>query len=199
MFSEEAQTSFSLLQKLQVVIICVLIVAGVLSLFPLGNKPFNGNNNNIASIKTVTAFNHQPIATIYPASNKEIITNEHSTALTTRPVTNRRRIAKCSSVNKQGNDYTIALINDALLKNHKQLIALAANDKEDADSSYYVKIEEQQSGNKQMNVYYFQLTKNNGATIVNPLILLSKPVVDVNKIVNNAVDSAINSHKRITL
>jgi len=189
-FSTEPQTSFGFFQKMQIVFVCMLLFIGMISLFPLTNK----SNNNIAFAKTIVPFYNQPLAIAYPISNKELITADQTTKLNTRPGISRKRTTKKQHTIKPDTGYTFAMINNGLLNNNKQ-IAIAANDKEDADSSYYVKIEEQQSGNKQMNIYYFQLSKTNGNTIVNPLILLSKPVVDINK----TVDSAINSRRRVTL
>ena len=116
--------------------------------------------------------------------------------INSKPVIGKKRIIKKLPVTKTDDNYTIALINYDLVKNHNQLIAVAANEKENADSSFYVKIEEQQSGKKQMSVYYFQLKKNKGNTSVKPLLLLSKPV-DIKKTIKKPADST-SSHERVT-
>jgi beta-lactamase regulating signal transducer with metallopeptidase domain len=168
-------------QKLSLAVLCLLIVPVIFFLLPSMNK--------MTQVKTITAFNKmyslplQQKVNEYPFAKEEANTTQSinikpSLILPEAAIEVKKRNIKKVIENDNTNDnYTIALINKDLL--HKKNIATAisaADMAEDSIGEYFVKIEEQQSGKKRENVYYFELNKNDGEPTVKPLIFLQKPV-----------------------
>ena len=74
---------------------------------------------------------------------------------------------------KKQNDEDIALINEDLLPENLKKLAVGMNEKPDKDSAYYFTVEDQQSGSRQANIYYFKLTYDKDSKpVLKPLILM---------------------------
>jgi bla regulator protein BlaR1 len=200
LFNAEVQTNINSLQRFQLITVGVLLFAGIFFLFPFSNNKVD--NINLPSVtKTYSSFKIQPLAIAYhPVINKEVVTNEPvSSPVIIQPLIAKKRVIKKAEVNNTNTNtnYTLALINKDLLNGHMQSIAIAANQKDVPDSSYYIKVEEQESGKKQTNVYYFQLNTDNGQTSVKPLMLLKKHL-NKKASVKKSVSLVSTSPKRVT-
>ena len=141
--------------------------------------PF-AHNKNISSAVNIDKTNTvktQPLAIAFPVNNKETVALKSCSEIQpfNNAVTIKKRVTK-KQVIKDDNDYTIALINKDLIKENRHADVIATNENEMPDTSYYVKIEEEQSGKTKMNVYYFWLNKDKGNTNIKPLIFLNKPI-----------------------
>ena len=194
MFYAEPQTNIRFSDKLQFALVSVLFFAGIFFVKPFIN---NANNTPIATIqKTTAAYIRKPLAIADPVNNKETIADKIIIEPKVKFLAKKRTAQKSVAI-KPSDDYTIALINNDLIRQPHPTIAIAANDEETTDSSYYVKIEEEQSGKKQMTVYYFQLNKGKDKNSIKPLIMLRKPIRVTTKFKNNP-DTTISVNKRIT-
>jgi beta-lactamase regulating signal transducer with metallopeptidase domain len=197
MFYIEPKTTISFTQKLQMVVVTVFLFAGIIFLVPFKNN--NSTNKPLSYIEKTIAFNlNQPLPVIYPINIEEPSGKLNTELFKSKPGVIKKINEKRPQPNNTDNNYTIALINNDLLKKNKQPVAISANEEENQDTSYYVKIEEEQSGKEQMNVYYFELKKNKGNTNIKPLMLLRKSIqVDVQ--IKNTFDSSVSAVKRVTL
>ncbi len=106
---------------------------------------------------------------------------------------------------KQGiKTYVNAYINEELLpenSNNKPPTPTLVVDKETDVKKYYIKIEEQVSGNPQTNTYYLELNNKDGGANLKPLIILEKLNISTSKIkTEKHTDSTLAKHgkRRIT-
>jgi len=179
LFNSEPQTNINIFQKLQIASICIVLFVGIACLFlSPSTYPTSGKDKNIAPANTF--FIRHPSIFIYPTGNKEVVNTENNRPLKNDPIiTNEKKGSEKHTVNKTNTDYTLAVINADFLKNNKQLVTTMTNvvDKEpDLAKEYYIKVEEEQSGDEQMNIYYFDLKKDSGKTTVEPILLLKEPI-----------------------
>jgi hypothetical protein len=77
--------------------------------------------------------------------------------------------------------YVNAFVNEELLTSHvtDEGKAILTSQNEGNEISYLVKVEEQQSGKKQTNIYLFELKSENNKPSIKPLIILNKLKVSV--------------------
>ncbi|CAN5612962.1 hypothetical protein BH11BAC3_BH11BAC3_26340 [soil metagenome] len=154
------------------------------ALLPPVLNELNIRNNKIISgyaIKTETALDKTPDKT---KTSKPLIK-----ALEVKPVTEI---------------YMNAYINEDLLSENPntELAPTLAADKESDAKKYFIKIEEQVSGNAQTNTYYLELNNKDGDANIKPLIILEKRNISTRKIISKkSTDSTLIKpvKKRITL
>ena len=118
--------------------------------------------NNPESAKTNKMINSQPVKMVL-----EKLINEKSKAT----------LQQIKNTADTEVEYSMALVNEELLKLNKELqnISVQVTDKEEpATPELLVKVEEEQSGVKNKNIYLLQLKNNNGTTEIKPLIILNK-------------------------
>jgi len=75
-------------------------------------------------------------------------------------------------------DYVLAMINEDVLTDKSNTeewmpVAVSSNEK-DSILSLFVKVEEEQSGKKEVNTYYFKLNKEKGKTDIKPLLFIKR-------------------------
>ncbi len=200
------ETNTSFLQKFKLTGLCVFLFTGIYLLIPsLANnhsykkdKINNVINKALLIPEQAVAVNAIPFQENFAPiifdkspvhlSSKKIITK--STSL----------IKKHPSVGNNIDEYVLAMINEDELKNKPvELVATAISSKEkDSLLSVLVKIEEEQSGKKQINTYFFKLKNNDGKTEITPLLIIKKFKGTMQK--NNSKKSAtrlIKNKKRI--
>jgi beta-lactamase regulating signal transducer with metallopeptidase domain len=80
------------------------------------------------------------------------------------------------SPKKSETEYVDAYINEDLLAPTERFDAIPsqAAELEVPNSNYIIKVEEQQSGKKQISIYYFELKNVEGETAIKPLIIMNK-------------------------
>jgi hypothetical protein len=99
-----------------------------------------------------------------------------------------------------GVEYVNAIINETLLDPLLNLSPVITQviEKEINNIKYFVKIEEEQSGKKETNTYYFELNNNNGSTDITPLIILNKIKVAGKKNPVKPITDSTNTSKKPT-
>jgi beta-lactamase regulating signal transducer with metallopeptidase domain len=117
----------------------------------------------------------QPVSLESP-SRSMVVNNPPDLALVPRqtvknpPITSKRKPAV------RTREYINAYINEELLApavSSEPLITMVG-EKEPVASRVFVRVEEEQSGKKQTNTYYFELNDKDGSTAIKPLILLNR-------------------------
>ncbi len=183
LFKALPQTDFNFAQKLQ------LAVAGIATaIFMLAALPWLASENKVQTTKA-----EMPVAARFAAVNSIVSNNIVSKENMPAKIFVNNKLLKIPAVKKAaapvkpavikaaqntaGLDYSLALVNEELLKTNKELAsaAIAIADKEGIfTKEIFVKIEEEQSGKKQKNIYYLQLDNKNGQTKIKPLLILNK-------------------------
>ena len=100
-------------------------------------------------------------------------------------------------------EYVLAMINEdeMLNKNIPATVATSILNKEkDSLLSALVKVEEEQSGKKQINTYYLQLKTENGKTNITPLLIMKKYKLSgqKNKLLKLPANKSSTGKKRIS-
>ncbi|MGG9971875.1 M56 family metallopeptidase [Ferruginibacter sp. SUN002] len=193
LFNAEPNTFLTNFQKVQIATVCVSLLIACVLLMPAKTSADEhpvAEKDNIILYKNVQSF-ILPIAQI----NNEPIRIKETPKTKTTTATN---IVVKANTSKKDNDYSVALINEELLQaaDPEAYAITNVSDKEDLITpKYYVKIEEEKSGNKNNSVYYFQLSNDSGKATVKPIIFLNKPVKKISK---KMPDTSIMPGKKIT-
>ena len=149
----------------------------------------SNQNKNLALYK-FEPFNKENLS-------KKIFANQPIQPIKGKPEMEKR--AKRKPIKKEtGVEYVNAFINEALLDPAHQLTPVITQviDKETNHIKYFVKIEEEQSGKKETNTYYFELNSNNGSTDITPLIILNKIKASGKKNAVKPLTDSTNSFKK---
>jgi beta-lactamase regulating signal transducer with metallopeptidase domain len=191
MFSAKPSTFLNNIQKIQVASISLILTIAIILFSPVKISTIN----NTIAIKNI--FPEKKIQTI--------ASTDHAIALIDRSKINTKKGIKNKAVEtekkstKKDNDYSVALINQDLLQPTEPLdyTITTVSEKEKINSpKYFVKIEEERSGVKNNNVYYFQLSRDSGKNAVKPLIFLKQPAKKV--ITKKLPDTLSMPGKRVT-
>lgn len=175
LFTTESNTILSRFQKIQIAILSFFILIFAIVLNPLNSTV---SKNNFTSNKKITStLLLRPLANMLPKNTivllpvKKIIIKENTK---TSIMSNENNM-----VNKE-QDYSVALINENLVQNKTaNYTAQPVSNKEKINTpKYFVKIEEENSGNNYNNVYYFQLSQDSGKAAIEPIIFINKPAKD---------------------
>lgn len=112
---------------------------------------------------------------------------------------------KISPETNRGQEFVEAYINEDLITTPELVVAPGSLVSERGDSSnrlkYFVKVEEQESGKKQKNTYYLEVTRENGNIAVKPLVIYNKYTSPKKKITPKKLPTPTTSsltRKRIT-
>ncbi|MEO6730985.1 MAG: M56 family metallopeptidase [Ferruginibacter sp.] len=174
LFNSSPNTNFKNSYKFKLAALVVLLLAAILAVKPV-RTDIQENNKQLAGSQ-----NQNLITSIPEQFNVETASKSVFTTVPAKSIKNKKSLIK-RKANKQPakdpGDLVNAYINEELLNPsvHSQSSVFQAAQKEVSDSSlYYIKIEEQQSGKKQINTYYFELDNNDGNPAIKPLIMLNK-------------------------
>ena len=180
--TQTPETSTNFLQKFKITFLCVLLFTGIYLLVPpLANSHSYKKDKIISVINKTLLIPEQAVA----VNAIPIQENPAPIIFDKSPVhlSSKKKITKSTSlINKQSSvennidEYVLAMINEDELKNKPvELMATTVSSKEkDSLFSVLVKIEEEQSGKKQINTYFFKLKDNNGKTDITPLLIIKK-------------------------
>jgi len=176
MFSIQPSNSLNILQKVKLVISGAMLFLIIFTTFLISVK-----KNTIEESK-----NMSKVIPIIPSFvGKTQTGNSYKFELTSRLVIplsknsssgiSKKRTTK-PRVPEPENEYLDAFINEDLLAPVETVDAIPSQvaEKEIPNSNYIVTIEEQQSGKKQHTIYYFELKKREGKTVIKPLIIINK-------------------------
>ena len=195
LFATEPQTSLPLNHRVKISGLCTFILIGILIALPTIWKSPNTNavqdlTVRLQQIKPVTptapvgaelAKNVRYINTVSPTPE---VARQNKPARKAKPV-ERNRQQTPKPVPEQ--DYVDALVNEELLSPGEEVSAVATHAAQiegmvDSVVTYYVKIDEQQSGEKASQSYVFELADKGGAASIKPLIMLNKIKVPAKKL-----------------
>ncbi|MEO7766116.1 MAG: M56 family metallopeptidase, partial [Ferruginibacter sp.] len=193
LFNILPQTNCSASQKLKLTSLAFLLVITMIAFFPALNiKPSNLKIDVLKkSIKPLFAKFENPY-------------REHSATLAYKnlPVRriNARMIGKKVSKSKKQverqpeRDYVNALINEELLYTPPQVEPIVSQiaERQTNNSKFIVVIEDQQSGKRPTNTYYFELNSKDGNPAIKPLLMLNKFKVSLKNVprtLNSNLDS----------
>ncbi len=184
------KTSISFLQKIKLLCFSIFLLGGICFFLP--SFSYYKSQKKYLIKKVVNII---PIQLNKPLQKAEIKLDIFSPIIIdkglvqlsskksfTRPLSLSKK-QKSKSINE--NEYLLALVNEEEMFNKKQYpktvpIAIQ-NQEKDSMQSFFVKIQEEQSGKQQINTYYFNLKDNNGAIEIKPLIIFKKFKVGVEK------------------
>lgn len=185
LFAEEPKTSFTFLQKIQLLSVAFAVLFMVLLALPVANKVDENRKSETVDIATPFVI---PVAYAYNET-KEQQSSKAASVKAAKVKRNKEASpiaigSKNAVVDKQTPveevECNTALINEELLQDKSlelQDMAIQAAQKELAEAKkIIVQIEEEQSGTKDKNTYLVELNNNNGKPQVKPLIILSKKV-----------------------
>lgn len=181
------------LQQIKLATLSLLILAGILLISPGTKKTVIAET--VANTAIQTKSNQQSLSNTETIKSEKIV---NELPIKTAIVKNNSVKSKPEIDNKQHNsavDYTVAFINDDLLKGKKDIIysAITASNKE-TTAPVMMTIEEQQSGTDEKKIYIFQLNNDNGNPEIKPMIIINKGKVEF----KNGVSKKIQKKKRIT-
>lgn len=174
LFNAYPNRNFEHTHKFKLVAFSLLLLTGILIVKPVRtdvqkkNKPLIYSQRNNLKPIILEQFTVE-------TTSKSVFATEP-----VKPPSNKKSVIKRKANKPPANDpsdLVNAFINEELLNPplEAESSAFQVVEKEVSDSlSYFIKIEEQQSGNKQINTYYFQLDNNDGNTAIKPLIIINK-------------------------
>jgi len=208
LFDTDPQTNFNSSQKLKFVVLCVLLLPGIITILPyVANKPAH----NAAEV-----YNKKEKLNLvkFDRSLKENASKRVFAVLPVKPgkkktqqVTTIKIKKQAAKPQEQSGIYVNAFVNEELLNPISQVEPIVSQvvEKEIENSKYLLKIEEQQSGKKQTNTYYFELNNKDGNAAIKPLMMLNKSKIPLKKTilgkspcVSDTISVKVNVKKRVT-
>ncbi|MBL0358564.1 MAG: M56 family metallopeptidase [Chitinophagaceae bacterium] len=180
LFAAEPQTSMGFGNRIKLATTAFTLLLGIFFALPVIGKKGNPAAqkqavdlvaaSSFASLKMpVDNYSEMNTAAII---NKKPVTDQQ---VISKAVLAKKIVAKQLHLNEQ--EYTLALVNEELLKLDDQLqeVAVQVSDNEaKASPTLMVKVEEEQSGVKDKKTYLLELKNNNGVAEIKPLVLLTK-------------------------
>ncbi|UEG49588.1 M56 family metallopeptidase [Ferruginibacter lapsinanis] len=173
LFASEPYTFLNEIQKVKIITVVLIATFAIISLIPI--KPLTNNAAIFTDSKKIYAA-----AKVHPITPKST-PFVHPTIAKTRKNVTLKNNATPKSVNiidTKEEDFPIALINEDLFKNKPSNFSiLPVSEKNELTTpKYFVRIEDQSSGEKNNNTYYFQLSKDSGKAAIKPIIFINQPV-----------------------
>ncbi len=204
---ESPTTNISFTQKFKLTGFCLLILmAGLIQMPWQVDKVLMQKNTPVAVAKKLAAFAPGILET--PQKMQEnlspIISNiKAPTTISKKIAATKPNAAKEKLPSKLDADYLVVLVNeDELLQENipAPIATTISNKAKDSLLSAFVKIEEQQSGEKQVNTYYLKLKSIDGKTDITPLIILKKYKTNTQKTKQQKLPDVkiVNGQKRIS-
>jgi beta-lactamase regulating signal transducer with metallopeptidase domain len=198
------QVNTSRFQKFQLLGLSVLIFLAICLLPSFSNKKSLQDEDEITAKPTALFIKNNPaIASSESEQIAPIIADKIlAKAILPKPATSVKKHAlKKQQIENDGDYEVLAMVNEEALQaktgENEPILAVVSRKEKDSvlHSPVIVKIEEEQSGNKQSVTYYFKLKKDeSGATDVKPLLFIKKyATTKVKKLAKPAVHK-----KRIT-
>ncbi|MEP6553033.1 MAG: M56 family metallopeptidase [Ferruginibacter sp.] len=189
LFNTSKQSSnMSKTDRLKFIGLTIVLFLGILTTIPklnIENKvdmvkssvPKLDNNISLAPVLQETSVNKHEI------TGENVIKTDPVLTTSSEKTTSKATI-KNVAVKPDTKTYLNAYINEELLPgntNTEPAITMVA-DKEINEKKYFIKIEEQASGNSQTNTYYLELNNKNGEPNLKPLIILEKVKMSTRRI-----------------
>lgn len=199
LFNSNPQTNFTLSQKLQVIVLGLLLITVMFTLLPYRvNKPADDLINVYNKIENPKPANFE----IFSSENSSI---NFFSGSPIKLIKENGRVAKKSRNEKRqtiepDKEFMNVFINEELIKPIRQPepIIIPVADKEIINSKYLIIIiEEQQSGKKQTDTYYFELDNKNDNTAIKPLIILKKFKTSVKKTATDNLPDSLETSAKI--
>lgn len=198
LYSAHPNTNFSSIHKLKLVGVCIFLLSGMFTLFPyIIKEPVND----------ITRVFDKKVGILAKAerqskenSLKDIFRSEPIKSINEKALIPKKNKIRNQLSYEQDGDFVNAFINEELLNPGSQVepILARAVEKEINNSRILVRIEEEQSGKKPTNTYYFEINSINGNAVIKPLIILNKFYTPVKKtIIGNLPDSVDTSIKPV--
>lgn len=176
LFAAVPYTEFKFHQKIQITGLSLLLAFAMLAAIPLcsseKNMPINTPSNTAKYAGNSSPVVIEKLPAMLFANNRLI----KKPGIKKLKSFMKSPIIKATE-NIEDADYSFALVNEELLKKNKELANLAtgiAYKEASITKEIVVKIEEEESGKKQKNTYYLQVTNKEGQIKIEPLLLLNK-------------------------
>jgi beta-lactamase regulating signal transducer with metallopeptidase domain len=189
LFSTQPQTNLKAHHQFKFLGLCAILVVGFLLALPvLWSSRQVQQSNKTGRIAAQTAI-PVPAATTMAMAEKgdKIIIDPLVNTAPTRKLTARKE-AKKAPVNKNKSmtegTFVNALINEELLvpASNLQPLATLVSEKDSVhEEKFYIKIEEEESGENGTQTYIFELENKDGSPDIKPLIMLNKVKVPLKK------------------
>ena len=199
------KTSIRFFQKFKLTGLFVLLFAGIFIVVPsLENRHSYKEDKAISFINKSLLIPEKATYKSLQENSAPIIFDKSPARFLSKKVVGRNSVStkKQILVNADNNEYVLAMVNEDVLKNKPAELMITAISSKEKDSllSVFVKIDEEQSGKKQINSYYFKLNNNNGNTDITPLLIINSYKVTRQKstIKKHPHTKLISGKKRIT-
>ncbi len=177
LFNNQPYTGLSSYQKIKLATTGVILLLIIFISFIISGGQNVKNDSKILSNSPSTATE---FVTKLPKENgqKAELISQPITKLNTTASEITKRRSKKRPTTQPENGYVDVFINKELLAPTEESEAFSTQvaEKKVEISTYFVTIEEQQSGKKQTSIYYFELQNHEGKTVIKPLIILNKSV-----------------------
>lgn len=172
------ETSTSFFQKFKFISLFVLLFAGIYLVVPLLENRYSYKKDKAVSfINKSLSIPEQVTQNALQEHSAPIIFNKSPTQFLSKKAAAKNSVStkKQSLIKADNDDYILAMINEDAFKNKpaESLITAISTKEKDSLFAVFVKIEEEQSGKKQINSYYFKLKNNNGNTNITPLLIIN--------------------------
>jgi beta-lactamase regulating signal transducer with metallopeptidase domain len=199
LFNATPHTSTSTIQKMKLIGLCLLLVAGFFSLFPaINNKPVKETIGQYSKKEKTTLA--KPGYASEANLSKNILKAPLTKSTAKKSPVKRKKSLKKQPLTDPVDGYVNTYINEELLHPAIQEAPIATQvvEKEINTSNYIIKVEEQQSGKNETNTYYFELKDKEGDAAIKPLIIINKVGVYPKKAPpKNIADSQATSKKQV--
>ncbi|MBC7887048.1 MAG: M56 family metallopeptidase [Ferruginibacter sp.] len=202
LFNVSPQTYFNTSHKIKVISLCFLSFTGIFTLMPSIIKKTAGINEKLM----VSNNKETAILVKFDKLPADKIPKNSFSSMPKQDLFEKKQVAikntlKRRPITEQTKDYVNAFINEELLDppTRAEAVVMSVVDNEITNSTYIVKIEEEQSGKKQKNTYYFEINNKEGKAVIKPLIILNKLISPAKSTGSgNLTDSSGNSRKLFT-
>jgi beta-lactamase regulating signal transducer with metallopeptidase domain len=204
---ESPSTNISFTQKFKLSGFCLLLLmAGLIQMPWQDNKVFVQKKIPVAITKQLPpaapeVFENAP--KLQEISSETISNKTVPAVVPKKTMAGKPKVAKKQWQPTIDNDYVLVMINEDELPNKNIPTTIAttiSNEVKDSLLSAFVKIEEQESGKKQINTYYLKLRAIDGKIDITPLLILKKykSSPQKNKPQTPPVPKLVNDKKRIS-
>lgn len=178
LFSNEARPDAATLDNLKLVGLSFILFISMATFLP----QFGGNSKNPEPL----VYKKGSILTPYSLTTQANLKEKHAqnAILNTPMIPDRKHsriVVKRNTKQKRSTlrqeisvDYVNAFINEELVSPQISPVPVTVAEQGALGSKIIVTVEEEQSGTKQTNTYYFELNKSEGIISVKPLVILNK-------------------------
>lgn len=204
LFTTSPKTSFNSIQKFKLAGLCCLLLPVMFTLHPFlkhksvidlaADYPLNNKKEKLKLV-TFDKFPKENYSKInFTNSPSPVKTGNKKIPLSTSTSKNKKK----RPLRVQEIDYLNAYINEELLNPTitGEPVITRVSEKESNHSKYFIKIEEQQSGIKQINTFYFELNTQEEKEPIKPLIMLNRIIAPDKKSIPENNPDSLDTSKR---